>query len=116
MAEQTQESGTNEIARPLWWAGQVSRLALGAFLIVLVLLGNDDSHGVEALVGLAAFAMAYAFSPTWRAVLAPVITCAFLSPFGVAGGMGAGLAMGLWLWMAFHVTSKPLVAMLQAVR
>lgn len=106
----------HDTVSPRWWAGQIFRLALGAFLIALVLLGNEDSHGAEALTGLAAFTAAYTFSPTWRAVLAPVITCAFLSPFGAAGGMGAGLAMGLWLWMAFHVTSKPLRALVQALR
>lgn len=116
MAEQTPQGGTHEPARPLWWVGQLFRLALGVFLIALALLGNDDSQHGEALAGLAAFGVAYAFSPNWRAVIAPIITCAFLSPFGVAGGMGTGLAMGLWLWMAFHVTTKPLVAIVQALR
>lgn len=117
MAEQTQESGTNEIARPLWWAGQVFRLALGAFLIAAALLGRESDPGGPhvAAAALVAFGAAYLYLRDWRAVLAPVLVSALMHAEGPAVGAGAGLALGLWSWLAFHLCAGP-VRTLIAVR
>jgi hypothetical protein len=108
---------TTAPAGVLWWAGQFLRLALGLFLIMCTLLGNDEGPLSlwVALAGLTSFGAAYAFSPSWRSVAAPMVTSALLSPTGIAGGLGAGFAIGLWLWMAFHIAAKPIKAMIQAL-
>lgn len=85
------------------------RLFGGLLLIALALLGSEaDSGGaLVSALGLPVFAAAYYYCQDHRAVLAVMLSSAVLHDCGPAAGLGAGLAMGLWLWLAFHVCKPP---------
>jgi len=88
----------------------LARLVFAAVLVAVLFLGleGDEALWRATVASLIGFAALYLYTPTWRAVAAPVIACALLSPDGALAGMGAGVGMGLWLWLAFHVGVKPL--------
>lgn len=91
------------------WTVLALRMLMGLFMIASALLGRETDPGGPhlAAVGLIAFGAVYLYLQDWRAVLAAVLTSALLHAEGPAVGAGAGLALGLWSWLAFHLCTGP---------
>jgi len=89
------------------WAARGLRFAAGLFVVLALFLGyQEDGRGTVAIAGIAAFGVIYAFTPTWRAMAGPLASSALMS-LDVAFGIGDGFAIGLSLWLAFHICAKP---------